>query len=166
MNEQQRKRSIFNVLVYNIPGARESITLLFLVLTIFMVAAGISAYLFVKAVQVGRYAEVILAQNLYIIFGIWVLLWAVSFIYAMQSSLRISHRVAGPIKRLEHTLDEIISGKDATLSVRKGDALDGIVQRVNKLVAMHKEKLAGDQKAAYEAYQKKTEEMERKTRNL
>jgi len=52
-------------------------------------------------------------------------------------SLVFSHRIAGPVYRLERTLDRLIEGEDVVpLEVRKHDELKGLVRRVNVLIRM------------------------------
>lgn len=56
-------------------------------------------------------------------------------------ALVISHRFAGPIERLESDLDEVIAGNyHHRIRVRKHDDLAGVVQRLNVLVKILKEK--------------------------
>jgi len=50
-------------------------------------------------------------------------------------SLVFSHRIAGPVYRLEQTLDRLVQGeKVAPLEVRKHDDLKGLVRRINILI--------------------------------
>ena len=166
MSEKKYKRSILNVLVYNIPGAREYVRLLFIVLSVFMVSVVISSFLFVKAVQIGNYAEAVITQKVYLILLLWAFIWLVSFLYSVKVVLDVSYRVAGPIKRMERLLDEILNGKDTTINLREKDALSGIAQRINKLIEMHKTDKMKEHKAAYEQYQQKTDQIQQKTQNL
>jgi signal transduction histidine kinase len=59
---------------------------------------------------------------------ILVLLWLVA--------LELSHRVAGPLYRMEKELDEIISGaKKGPLKLRKKDEFKILADKINKLIA-------------------------------
>jgi len=53
-------------------------------------------------------------------------------------ALKISHRFAGPIERLEKELDEIIRGAHRRpIQVRTKDDLKGLADRINKLITMN-----------------------------
>jgi signal transduction histidine kinase len=59
---------------------------------------------------------------------ILVLLWLVA--------LELSHRVAGPLYRMEKELDEIIAGnKSAPIKLRKKDEFKILADKINKLIA-------------------------------
>jgi signal transduction histidine kinase len=59
-------------------------------------------------------------------------------------SLVFSHYIAGPVYRLEQTIDDLVSGKDVRLiRLRKGDELNELVEKVNALIrTMGREKKA------------------------
>jgi HAMP domain-containing protein len=152
-SQQKFKRSIFSVLTYNIPGAREFVMLLFVVLTVFLLAIGFSSYLFIKAIQIGNYAEYVITAKIPLILFFWAVIWMVAFLYAMHSALQISYRVAGPIKRIERLLDEILNGKDTRIILRDKDALAGIAQRINKLLDLLKGEKLQERQATYQQYQ-------------
>lgn len=51
-------------------------------------------------------------------------------------ALELSHRLVGPLRRLERELDERISGqKDTPIKLRKKDVLEPLVDRINKLIS-------------------------------
>lgn len=55
-------------------------------------------------------------------------------------SIVFSHRIAGPIYRLEDTLDRLIREEDVeTIRLRKGDALKELVEKINSLITMVKQ---------------------------
>ena len=50
-------------------------------------------------------------------------------------SIIFSHRIAGPVYRLEHTLDMVIKGEDVRdIKLRKGDELQELAARINDLI--------------------------------
>jgi signal transduction histidine kinase len=51
-------------------------------------------------------------------------------------ALELSHRVAGPLYRMEKELDEIIAGnKSAPIKLRKKDEFKILADKINKLIA-------------------------------
>ena len=67
----------------------------------------------------------------------------------MTFSIVFSHRIAGPIYRLEKTLDRLISGEDVeTIRLRKSDALKELVEKVNSLITMIKQSRIPEQKGS------------------
>ncbi len=62
-------------------------------------------------------------------------------------SIVFSHRIAGPIYRLEKTLDRLIRGEDVeTIRLRRGDALKELVEKINNLISMVKQSRIQEQK--------------------
>jgi len=58
---------------------------------------------------------------------LYVLIWAIS--------LKISHRIAGPLFRLEKELDERIAGRaQGYIKLREKDELKSLVEKINKLL--------------------------------
>jgi signal transduction histidine kinase len=52
-----------------------------------------------------------------------------------------THRIAGPLYRLEQTLDRLIGGEDVEkISLRKNDELGELASRINILISMIREK--------------------------
>lgn len=50
-------------------------------------------------------------------------------------SIIFSHRIAGPVYRLERTLDMVIKGEDVRdIKLRKGDELQELAARINDLI--------------------------------
>lgn len=50
-------------------------------------------------------------------------------------SIIFSHRIAGPVYRLERTLDMVIKGEDVgDIKLRKGDELQELAARINDLI--------------------------------
>lgn len=166
MAEQKYKRSILNVLYTNVPGARDHVTLLFAVLSIFLAAVLLSSFLFIKVIQVGHYAEFVIGKNIHLIILAWGVVWFVSFVYSVRAVLFISYRVAGPIKRMERVLDEVLNGKDTTITLRESDALSGLAKRINQLLALQKSEKLKEQKAVYDQYQQKVNDISQKSKGL
>lgn len=51
------------------------------------------------------------------------------------AALELSHRIAGPLYRIEKELDEIASGAKRTpIKVRKNDELQSLATRLNKVI--------------------------------
>ena len=73
MAERKHKRSLLNVLITNVPGARSYVLLIFLQLMAFLIAVMFSSYLFIKAIQLGKYANSILNNNIHIIIVLWII---------------------------------------------------------------------------------------------
>jgi len=54
-------------------------------------------------------------------------------------SIVFTHRIAGPLYRLERTLDILIQGEDVEhISLRKGDELQGLATKINELIRIVK----------------------------
>ncbi len=62
------------------------------------------------------------------------------FIFVIAaSSILLSHRVAGPLYRIELTLDKLIQGEDIDLiRLRKTDELKELAEKINKLIPIIK----------------------------
>ena len=161
MADNKHKRSLLNVLITNVPGARSYVLLIFLQLLAFLFSVILSSYLFIESIQLGKYAETILSDNIYIIVFIWVVFWLILFSYSLKAALNISYYIAGPIKRMEKVLDDILNGMDTALTVRDADALSGIATRVNAVVEMYKNNKIEEQKKVFEEYKRKVDETER-----
>jgi hypothetical protein len=55
-------------------------------------------------------------------------------------SIVLTHRIAGPLYRLEKTLDAFMEGQDVgDIRLRKNDELKGLAERINELMRMAKE---------------------------
>ena len=51
-----------------------------------------------------------------------------------------THRIAGPLFRLERTLDDVLDGKDVDpIKVRKNDDLQELMDKINRLLIMVKD---------------------------
>ena len=84
---------------------------------------------FVPDVSMDLMNRLILMRFLYFVFPILFVMAAVTVIF--------SHRIAGPVYRLERTLDELIQGEDvAGIQLRRGDELKGLAARINKLILL------------------------------
>jgi len=162
----KHKRSLLNVLITNVPGARSYVLLIFLQLLAFLFSVMLSSYLFIESIHLGKYAETVLSDNIYIIVIIWIVFWLVLFSYSLKTALSISYYTAGPIKRMEEVLDNILNGMDTYLTVRDADALAGIAKRVNSVIEMYKNNKIEEQKKVFEEYKQKIEENEKKTKEI
>jgi len=62
------------------------------------------------------------------------------FIFVIAaSSILLSHRVAGPLYRIELTLDKLIQGQDVEyIRLRKNDELKELAEKINRLIPIVK----------------------------
>jgi signal transduction histidine kinase len=68
-----------------------------------------------------------------VLFLIPIILVIVSF------AILISHRVAGPLYRINRTIDDVVRGENAEpIRLRKKDELKGLASKVNELIALIK----------------------------
>ena len=111
-----------------------------LIISMLFAFVGFEAYItvwpvvaeFVPDVSMGLMNRLILIRFLYFVFPILFVMAAVTVIF--------SHRIAGPIYRIERTLDELIQGQDlACIQLRQGDELKGLAGRINKLILLLRE---------------------------
>ncbi len=109
----------------------------FIIISMLFAFVGFEAYItiwpvaaeFVPDVSMGLMNRMILMRFLYFVFPLLFVMAAVTIIF--------SHRIAGPLYRIEHTLDELIEGKDvACIQLRRGDELKGLAERLNKLILL------------------------------
>jgi len=134
-------------------------------------------YLINKSMQLGltlRFLFLIIIFSLFIGFEVYITIWPVvsgaipqdlwdlvldqiffrltCFIFPIifvitAFSIVFSHRIAGPIYRLEKTLDRLIRGEVVeTIRLRKGDALKELVEKTNSLITMVKQSRIPEQK--------------------
>ena len=55
-------------------------------------------------------------------------------------SILFSHRIAGPLYRLEKTIEQFLQGKDVEpIRLRRNDELKGLASKINDLIIMVKE---------------------------
>ncbi|MBA3052466.1 MAG: hypothetical protein ABII20_01700 [Candidatus Omnitrophota bacterium] len=127
------KRSILNVL-FNVSGAKRYLALLAGTILIFVLLLGVTNFIFIKSLQLGPFAEIHLARGINLIFILWLAESILLIGLSGWLSLVLSRKIAGPIKRLERVLDEIIGGKNSRLVLRDGDALFGLAERINILL--------------------------------
>ncbi|NQT07115.1 MAG: HAMP domain-containing protein [Candidatus Omnitrophica bacterium] len=83
----------------------------------------------------GRLMATLKDINMIIIYRLLFVLPIIGFIGIM-----LSHRIAGPVYRIEKTLEEIGKGNfDIRITLRKHDELKGIANAINDMVAKLKE---------------------------
>ena len=112
------------------------LTFRFLFLTIlFFLFIGFEAYITIWPVVSGLIPKDLMGLVKYqIFFRLLFFAFPVIFVIA-ASSIVFSHRIAGPIYRLEQTLDKLIKGEDTEyIQLRKGDELKGLAVRLNELI--------------------------------
>jgi sensor histidine kinase YesM len=112
----------------------------FIIISMLFAFVGFEAYItiwpvaaeFVPDVSMDLMNRLILMRFLYFVIPILFVMAAVTIIF--------SHRIAGPIYRIERTLDELIEGQDvARIHLRRGDELKGLAGRMNKLILLIEE---------------------------
>jgi sensor histidine kinase YesM len=69
------------------------------------------------------------------------LLFLIPIIFVITGfSIILTHRIAGPVYRLEKTLDELIEGKDVRyIKLRKNDELKPLAAKLNEVIRLFKE---------------------------
>ena len=73
-----------------------------------------------------------------VFFRLFFFIFPVAFVIA-AFSIVFSHRITGPIYRLEQTLDRFLQGEDVEpVRIRKGDELKDLVDKINSLTLMAK----------------------------
>ncbi|MFC2048797.1 hypothetical protein ACFLR5_01090 [Elusimicrobiota bacterium] len=137
---QNRRRSLLKI----VPGKTRKLQLKFFVLivsaiisTVILVALGFyfSAYLVLSTAELGTYAEARIADMSQ---WIWILFVCVIIIASLISgilSLRLSHRIAGPLYRIEKLLNRIITtGEPEEIKLRPNDELHDFVEPLNIII--------------------------------
>lgn len=144
MPDQKNKRSILNVLKSNVPGSKELVLMLSFVMLTFLLIVSLSTWMFFKSLRIEQFVnaggDFVLNENIKYIFIFWALAAVILFIYSVYTILKISYFVAGPIKRIERILDDMINGKDVSITLRPEDALAPVANKINLLVEMLKKK--------------------------
>lgn len=86
---------------------------------------------FVPEDSLNQVNRLIILRFSYFIFPILFVITAITIVF--------SHRIAGPIYRLERTLDRLIQGEDVeSIQLRRGDELKGLAAKVNELILLVK----------------------------
>ena len=112
----------------------------FIVIAMLFAFAGFEAYItiwpvaseFVPDVSLELMNRLIMMRFLYFVFPILFVITAVTVIF--------SHRIAGPVYRIERTLDNLVEGDEVEcIRLRRGDELTGLAERINKLILLIRE---------------------------
>ena len=122
------------------------LTIRFFFLTLlFSLFIGFEAYITVWPVVSGAIPEHLVGHVLSLICFRFLIFVLPVFLVIAAFSVVFSHRIAGPVYRLERTLDELIQGEDVEhIHVRKHDELQGLIEKTNKLIdIMQASKRAG-----------------------
>ena len=114
----------------------------FLIVTIlFAMFIGFLGYVTVWPVTIAYVPKNLIELAKHQIFVRTILFLIPAVLVIIGFSIVISHRVAGPLDRLERTLDKVIRGEDAEyISIRKKDEpeLKILTTRINDLIALVK----------------------------
>jgi hypothetical protein len=126
-------------------------------------------YLIKKGMQLkatGRVTFIAIFFSLFVVFEVYITIWPVvsgflpkdmmslvqqriffraiffllPFIFVIAtSSILLSHRIAGPLYRIELTLDKLIQGEDVEyIHLRKNDELKELAEKINRLIPIIK----------------------------
>jgi sensor histidine kinase YesM len=134
---EQRKRKIRNILI------KRQLQFKYLkfvlgVVIVGMILTGLSVYLSfrvsLKLTQLGWYAQTHLAETYSRLNLVLVLEGVVLVIIAGLLSLKISHRIAGPIYHIEKNIRNALAGSREKIVLRKGDELHKLAELVNQLI--------------------------------
>lgn len=119
----------------------------FFLIVIFSLFIGFEVYITIWPVVSG-----VIPQDLMDVIKNQIFLRLICFIFPVAFvitafSIVFSHRIAGPIYRLEQTLNSLIRGEDVkTIRIRKGDELKDLVEKTNSLILMVKRSRILEQK--------------------
>ena len=121
----QRKIMILVFFAAVVPAAIVAACLYYLIFNMMAWQLGIPEFVAYNLIPVAR------KVNLIILIALPISLFVIWFI-----ALELSHRVAGPLYRLEKELDERISGeKKSPIILRAKDELKALADKINKLIA-------------------------------
>lgn len=120
----QKKLLILVLAAAIIPTLIVSICLYYLIFNLMAWQLGIPETIAYNLIPVAR------KVNLIVIIALPITLWIIWLI-----ALELSHRIAGPLYRLEKDLDERISAKKSgPIQVRKKDELRPLAEKIDKLL--------------------------------
>ncbi|MBN2120022.1 MAG: hypothetical protein JW734_03065 [Candidatus Omnitrophica bacterium] len=109
------------------PAAIVAVCLYYLIFNLFAGQLAIPEFIAYNVIPVARRVNLIIVISLPIVLGV-----------AWFFALKLSHRITGPLHRLEKELDSRISGKkEGSIHLRKEDekSLVSLVEKINKLIA-------------------------------
>ncbi|MCM8779291.1 MAG: hypothetical protein NC898_00680 [Candidatus Omnitrophica bacterium] len=135
--EKERRKKIFLA----IPFQRNILTVVCLSIAIpTAIAISCLYFLFFKIiVQQPKISEAVIFNLISLVRRLNLVLLISSFIFLwlmLKITLRISHRLVGPLMRLERELSErLVFDKKGPLLVRKKDDLKSLFDKINKLLA-------------------------------
>lgn len=133
----KEKRRIRNILIKRALQLRY-LKFVLVVVIIGMVLTGLSVYLSfrvsLKLTQLGYYAQTHLAETYSRLNSLLILEGIILIIIAALLSLKISHRIAGPIYHIENNIKDALTGSKEKIVLRKGDELHNLADLVNQIV--------------------------------
>ncbi|UCD14870.1 MAG: methyl-accepting chemotaxis protein [Candidatus Omnitrophota bacterium] len=120
----QRKLLIFIFVSAMIPAVIVAICLYYLIFNLLAQQMVIPEAIAYNLIPVARKVTVIIFISLPVtLLIIWII------------AVEMSHKIAGPLFRLERELDRRISGEDSSyITVRKKDELKSLVEKINQLL--------------------------------
>lgn len=103
-----------------------------------MVIIGLTVYftfnLVLSTAQLGRYAEARLGEVMGRLNLIFLVEGLVFLLVGGYLTLRITHRIAGPLYRLERVIREEIDGVPFEIKLRPGDEMQELAEALNELI--------------------------------
>jgi methyl-accepting chemotaxis protein len=120
----QNKTLILVFVAAVVPSAIVAVCLYYLIFNMIAWQLGIPEIIAYNLVPVARKVNIIMLVSLPVaLFIIWFM------------ALELSHRIAGPIYRLEKELDSRLNGKEINpIKLREGDELKALADKINSLI--------------------------------
>lgn len=84
--------------------------------------------------NLGRYAQPLIKDVLFWMNWLIGMVGLICIVIAGYLSLKLSHRIAGPLYRLEKIIREEIDGEPFEIKIRKEDELHDLVKELNELI--------------------------------
>ena len=120
----QRKLLVLIIIAAVAPASIIAVCLYYLIFNLFAWQLGIPEAVAYNLLPVAERVGFILLVGLPIILTV---IWIVA--------VKVSHRIAGPLYRLEKEIEEIVSGrKSGPIKLRKDDELHSFASKINKLI--------------------------------
>jgi hypothetical protein len=135
-NINMRKRRFLNVPVQNktlilvflaaiVPMSIVAVCLYYLIFNMLAWQLGIPEAIAYNLIPVAKRVSAILLMSLPVVL---IIIWF--------AALELSHRIAGPVYKIEKELDDIIEGKKKGLiQLREKDEFKGLADKINKLIS-------------------------------
>jgi len=121
----QKKMLLLIFIAAIVPSGIVTICLYYIIFNLLAAQLGIPEAIAYNLLPVARKVNIIILTTL-----------PISLIIIWGIAVELSHRIAGPIFRLEKELDRVISGEQKTpLVLRKKDELKPLTEKINKIIS-------------------------------